>query len=121
MNQPLPTHDDYQALTPLGGGLARVRFRGRLLGETVTWEATLMTLREYRARHGGTGPLRNFIDITPAQDGRAEVTVGLNVACIDPPTVLKSIVMLRQYKRLSPGRHEYGAAHSVEVSPDMLR
>jgi hypothetical protein len=34
--------------------------------------------------------------------------VGLHVERIDPPTVRKAMIMIRRYKRLRRGRHEYG-------------
>jgi hypothetical protein len=34
--------------------------------------------------------------------------VGLAVPLIDAATVLRSMIMIRNYKRLRPGRHEFG-------------
>ena len=36
------------------------------------------------------------------------ITIGLNVAAIDPPVLLKTTIMIRKYKRLRVGRHEFG-------------
>jgi hypothetical protein len=36
------------------------------------------------------------------------ITIGLNVTAIDPPVLLKTTIMIRKYKRLHAGRHEFG-------------
>lgn len=93
---------DYQPLTPLGGTEARVRFRGPFLGREITWEATLTALPP------GGPPRPNFIDIPDGDHDPRPIHIGLNVAAVDHPTVLKTIIMVRNYKRLAVGRHEYG-------------
>lgn len=95
-------HPDYQSLTPLGGTEARIRFRGRLLGREVTWEATLI------AQGGVHPPKPNFIEIPDGDFDPHPIRIGLNVAVIDHPAVLKTIIMVRNYKRLGIRRHEYG-------------
>ena len=93
---------EYQPLTPLGGAQARIRFHGPFLGRQVTWEATLIALPQ-------DGPPRpNFIEIPDGDFDPHPIRIGLNVAAIDHPTVLKTIIMVRNYKRLGVGRHEYG-------------
>jgi hypothetical protein len=113
-------HLSYEALTPLGGSKAQVRFRGRFQGRPVTWEAELMTLEEaWRQSLAGTGDgaqaatLRQFIDITRLAGDRLRVQIGLAVPAIDAPTVFKTMIMIHNYKRLRPGRHEYGPAHEI--------
>lgn len=103
---------DFESLTPLGGGMARVRFRGRLLGRDVLWRATLETLA-YRwqrldARERRRG-LRNTIHVHPPGTG-AEVNaeILIDVPRIDHTTVIKVMIMMRQWKQLAPGHHEYG-------------
>ncbi len=107
----------YEALEPLGGPSARIRFSGRLLGREVIWQARLRTLedvwRERRAAGAlpatGSVALRQYIDIREtAEPGRAELEVALAVPAIDAPTVFKTLIMINNYKRLAPGRHEYG-------------
>ena len=101
----------YEALMPLGGNAARVRFLGTLEGSEVLWNATLITLEHYCR---GLPPaeralgVRQFIALAPVQDGRGSITIALNVPRIDGPAILKTIIMIRQWKRLRPGRHEYG-------------
>ena len=104
----------YEALEPLGGQTARIRCTGTLQGTTIIWEVRLMTLRHYyqtlskaERRHG----IRQFIEVEPLSDGVSSATIGLNLSRIDEPAVLKTIIMLRQWKRLKPGRHRYGETH----------
>lgn len=108
----------YEALEPLGGPSARIRFSGRLLGREVTWHARLRTLedvwREQQAGSDAPGKvaLRQYIQIRETADpATAELEVALAVTAIDAPTVFKTLIMINNYKRLAPGRHEYGNPH----------
>lgn len=101
---------------------ARVRFSGRFQGQPVVWDCEFVTLAaEYaeRRKHspGEVGGVRNFIEIGEAQSHGVPLRVGLGVACIDRPAVEKMIIMIRNYKRLHPGRHEYGEPW-VPLSPE---
>ena len=106
----------YVIETPLGGSSAKVRFTGLFQGKPVTWLARLQTLKHYdhecrlgsSAAHNQIVERRSFIRIEePLPEGVA-LTVCLDVEKIDEPTVLKTIVMIRNYKRLSKGLHEFG-------------
>jgi hypothetical protein len=97
--------NEAELLGPVGGARLRLRFSGPFEGRTVIWDATFITLS---ACNGMKGPRRNFIEIGGQSGEAIPLTVGLNVPCIDLPTVRKSMMMIRQYKRLSRGRHEYG-------------
>lgn len=103
--------DDYEQLQPAETDRVRLRFSGKLEGEPVMWDATLLTLeRVYRESGRRGGELRNFIEVGNQGPDGLRITVGLNVARIDTPTIKMAIMMIRQYKRLRPGRHEYGEA-----------
>ena len=114
---------EYQPLTPLGGQEAHIRFPGRLQGQPVTWDARLRTLEAvYRdmlargeIRPDQTVTLSQFLEIEPAGEGVYNLRIGLDVPRIDEPTVLKTIIMIHNYKRLQPGRHEYAP---VRTFPD---
>jgi len=92
---------------------ARVRFNGRFEAAEVVWDCEFVTLRsEWQHQAAGSRDdvdgLRSFIDIgAPAERG-VPVRVGLDVAHIDRPAILKMMVMMRNYKRLRRGRHEFG-------------
>ena len=104
----------FEALEPLGGQSTRVRFTGTVGRSSVVWDARVMTLQHHcrsltpQERRAG---VRQFLAVGPISGGTASVTVALNLSRIDEPAVLKTMIMLRQWKRLRPGRHEYGDAH----------
>ena len=91
-------------------GRVRVRFRGPFLGAEVEWDATIVTLEQLWRESGGSPgrPLRPFIDIGPMGEHGHLLTVGLAVPGIDPALEQKTKIMIRNYKRLAPGRHEWG-------------
>ncbi len=109
----------YEALEPLGGQSTRVRFTGIVGRSSVVWDARVMTLQHHcrsltpQERRAG---VRQFLAVGPILEGAASVIVALNLSRIDEPAVLKTIIMLRQWKRLKPGRHEYGEAHRFGAS-----
>lgn len=93
---------DFLADTALDGPRARIRFIGRFEGEEVAWDAELIALAA-----AGT-PAAQYLEVgAPASCG-VPMRIGLNVPCIDRPTVLKAVIMVRNYKRLHRGRHEFG-------------
>lgn len=97
---------------------AEFQFEGLFQGRRVTWQTTLLTLRaRWRAllAQGEVRPqtpcyLRPFIEVEPhtAASARPRVTVALDVGRVDHATIAKTIVMLQNYKRLQPGRKEFG-------------
>jgi len=87
-----------------------LRFIGNFEGQPVVWHAHLQTLRNY-AENTSTAEssgLRQFIQLDKQQD-RYRLRIGLNLEKIDEAAILRTIIMIRQYKRLHQGRHEYGA------------
>lgn len=81
------------------GRWARIRFTGPFEGREVTWDATVLSL-------AGCAP-GQFIEVgAPTPYGLA-LTVGLKVAVIDEPTLCKTVVMIRRYKGLKRGRHDF--------------
>jgi hypothetical protein len=104
-------HLRYTLLEPLQPGQARFTFTGPFEGRDILWQATLVTLAHYHAQQlpcVATISRQPFIDIgadTPA--GRL-LTVALDIPQIDEPAILRTLVMIRQYKRLHAGRHEFG-------------
>lgn len=82
---------------------AHLRFTGPFQGQVVVWDCEFVTLAAARAQ-------RNFIDIGSPRESGVPLRVGLSIACIDTPAIEKMIIMIRHYKRLRLGRHEYGEA-----------
>ncbi|MFP3873860.1 MAG: hypothetical protein ACLFV1_05340 [Thiohalophilus sp.] len=103
----------YQALSPINQPQVHIRFAGTFEGNEVIWDARLHTLRyEYeQSRSQQTPPsetFRQYIHIHPAQGELLPITVALNVPQFDEPAILKTIIMIHNYKRLRFGRHEFG-------------
>jgi len=101
------------------GGLqeqrAQVRFTGPFEGAEVVWDCQFLALGAQRQRDApglpaATGSRRNFIEIGEPGARGVALRVGLDLARIDRPAILKMIVMIRNYKRLRRGRHEFGTA-----------
>ncbi len=100
---------DAELLDAVGGDHLRLRFSGNFEGKPVIWDATFITLASRQAEYAPGVPVRNFIDIGGETIHGVALTVGLDVPCIDLPTVRKAMLMVRQYKRLARGRHEFGS------------
>lgn len=93
-----------------------VCFAGTFAGVPVQWHAVIVTLeRIWRDAPAapGRGRLRPFLHVRSVDQGRGRIEIGLGVEHIDEPTILKTMIMVRQYKRLRHGRQEFGEA--VEV------
>jgi hypothetical protein len=78
---------------------ARLRFIGPFEGAQVVWEA--------RVRRVGAGESRH-IAVGARNADAVALEIGLDVAAVDEPTLRKTVVMVRQWKRLRAGRHEFG-------------
>lgn len=104
------TGQDYVLVAAPDDQTAHVRFSGQFQGQPVVWDCEFLTLAAEQAarRATGTGGLRNFIEIGEAGEHGRPLRVGLALARIDRPAIDKMIIMIRNYKRLHPGRHEYG-------------
>ena len=110
---------DYKLLSPLGGQTAHIQFKGLFQGKQVLWDTHLITLREIYRQGVAAGrysdkdtlSLLQYIEINEKDAAELTLTIGIDVPVIDRPTVLKTIIMIHNYKRLRHGRHEYGPAH----------
>ena len=109
---------DFSFVCPAETGYVHIRFQGKFAGKRVNWNAMIMTLahvcREQPkgAHKDKTAGLRQFIEVGETTGDRRDLVVGLNVSCIDEQVIRKTIIMIRQYKRLREGRHEYGDIYS---------
>lgn len=96
----------------------QLQFNGTLNNQAVVWQAHIRTLHDYclnetaiSQRHATQKIIRvqaqSFIDIT-VHNNTHSLFVALNLPVIDDAAILRTIIMIRQYKRLTPGRHHYG-------------
>ena len=99
---------DYELIARISEEQVQIRFGGQFEGRPVSWQATIQTLRDFhRSTRGACNPCRQFIDISKKGD-EFHLSIGLNIPVVDEAAIKKSIIMIRKYKRLHIGRHEYG-------------
>lgn len=99
---------DYLLQDELPGSRIRLVFAGPFNGELVVWNACIETIEAYSRHHPVDDDPQQFIDIWRENDVY-RIHIGLNVQQIDQAVIERSMIMVRNYKRLSEGRHEYGA------------
>ena len=88
---------------------AHLQFDGLFQGKMVIWNTHFFTFAGYTSKYKMATPvIKQFIDIKPAQSNTMELTVALNIAEINKPNIQKMMIMIKQYKNLTTGRHEYG-------------
>jgi hypothetical protein len=97
----LAAESDYELLAA-DPACARLRFLGRFEGRAVAWDATVRAL--------GAGAARRYIDIGADGPDGVRLEVGLPLEALDAPALRKCVIMIRQYRRLRRGRHEFGGA-----------
>lgn len=98
----------YTLLEALRPDRARFTFTGPFQGVDVQWDATLLRLQDQHApRDVSRTPYIEIGATTP--EGRSLI-VALPIPVVDEPAILRTIIMVRQYKRLRAGRHEFGEA-----------
>ena len=110
------TRQPFLLLNEVGGQQVHVRFTGRFGGEAVVWDCRFLAL------NADTGELKSadtdqpgsmsrcFIEIGQPGSYGIPLRVGLNLPLIDIPSIHKMIIMIRNYKRLRQGRHEFGVS-----------
>ena len=101
---------DYLHMTPPQDTCVQIRFIGTFAGQPVIWDAKIMTLAHPGAATVGDSqaPGRHqFIDIDTDGDDIRGIRIGLSLGRIDAPAILKTIIMIRKYKRLHTGYHVF--------------
>ena len=90
-----------------------IKFIGTFNGSSVIWQANIQTLKHYVGRlreenkEAGVIKMQQFLEIEPKKEF-FRIEVGLNLDKIDEAAIKRAIIMIRKYKRLHIGRHEYG-------------
>lgn len=105
------TGSDYLCASALPDTAVFVQFLGPFQNRMVAWDATLYTLTRYYQDHPAESAStlqfcspRPFIEITPSADASFLLKVALDLNIIDEPVIKKTIIMIRNYKRLRLGR-----------------
>ncbi len=107
---------DYACTSPIPATAVNLRFSGRFQDREVAWDATFYTLQHFLQAQGAQNT-RPFIDIAQALDGGYRLRVGLDLPLFDEPAIKKAVIMIRNYKRLRLGRHEWGEEVTISVAP----
>ena len=105
----------YNLIAPPDSGQARFTFSGRFQNQEIVWDATLLTLAHYHAEQPQSAqPIVRtaFLEIGGVTAHGRAIRVALDIPHIDEPAMLRTIIMIRHYKRLHPGRHEFGVART---------
>ncbi len=96
----LESGSEFLCFSVLPGKSANVLFIGRFDDREVVWNSSLYS----RSKQGGC----SFMEITPGTGDNMLLRIELAVAMIDETIIRKAIIMIRNYKRLRLGRHEWG-------------
>ena len=109
---------DYFCGTLVPAAVATVTFIGPFQGRLIVWNMTLAALAHGRkaVSTGITGGMAStvagyaqpYIEISVGVEGVHMLRVGLDLAEIDEPAIRKTIIMIRNYKRLELGRMAFG-------------
>lgn len=109
----------FTLLEPVAPVRARLAFAGPFEGREIVWDATLVTLDAHlRAQPAEARSVQrhSFIEIGDTGINGRAVCIGLDIPAIDEAVILRAIIMLRQYKRLRVGRHEFGEPRNFDAS-----
>jgi hypothetical protein len=101
----------YHLLAPPQPGQARFLFSGVFQNQNIVWDATLLTLAHFHAAQPQSAQpvVRSaFLEIGGETARGRAIRVALDIPRIDEPAILRTIIMVRNYKRLHPGRHDFG-------------
>lgn len=110
--------EDYRLLQRFSPTSVHLQFTGVFQQQLVVWDAVIQTLDDYfnhslavKLVPGQSVQLKQFIEIKP-DENVLHLQIALNLTEIDDAAIKRSIIMIRNYKRLHIGRHEYGEAHT---------
>jgi len=94
-------------------GKVYLQFEGVLEGVAVVWHACVQTVKEYSKNSHVDEDPKQFINIE-IKDGLHKLDIALNIKQIDQAALERTIIMIRKYKMLRIGYHEYGARSKTE-------
>ncbi|MGB5259961.1 MAG: hypothetical protein WBO34_05490 [Gammaproteobacteria bacterium] len=95
---------------PARDDCVHIRFIGNFADRPVIWDATIMTLEYWHTTGGHDQHFHRdsqFIEIDAGAGDLRTIRIGLQLERIDEQAILKTLIMIRKYKRLHIGRHEF--------------
>lgn len=95
---------EYLAYSPVSEAEVRVAFADTFEARPVVWYAII------RGLPANTNNQQQYIEVQVDDPLHPTVTVGLPLSVINEPAILKTILMIRQYKNLRRGRHEFSGS-----------
>jgi len=103
----------YLVYSELPAAKAYVQFTGEFESRVVVWNACIRTVKEYAKHHEVADDPKQVIDIW-IEEGSYLIDIALNLEQINRAVIERTIIMVRKYKRLRKGRHEYGVRSKTE-------
>jgi len=98
----------YRVIERKNAAQVSVEYVGEFQQKTVIWQVDIgsipVMLQERQVQDGR----RQYIDIQQLDECHFQANVALNRNSIRDADILATMIMIRKYKRLSLGRHEYG-------------
>jgi hypothetical protein len=111
---------DFELLSPLPSPKVFLKFAGIFEGNDVIWNLTLFTITEYYLNTlptNNSSDIRQFIFIEPGSiSPELVINIALDVPIIDKPTILKTIMMVQNYKGLHQGWHKWGPEITINTN-----
>lgn len=104
---------DYILESDVPANKVYLQFEGFFDGSVVIWHTCVQTVKEYSLSNPVDDDPKQFINIELV-DGLYKLDIALNLQQIDLPALERTIIMIRKYKRLDLGCHEYGARSKTE-------
>lgn len=99
----------YKLIQQTDNQCAHIQFNGPFQGDTVTWDTHFYTLDGYISQQEDKAQIKKqFIDIEAIDSNNLKLTIALKIPEINHQNIQKMMIMVKQYKNLSLGRHEYG-------------
>ena len=99
----------YTLIEQVNSQYAHIKFEGPFQGKTVIWDTHFFTLDGYSAENSDKQIItKQFINIKECNDDSMELTLALKISEINTPNIQKMMIMIKQYKNLALGRHDYG-------------
>ncbi|MCI0505976.1 MAG: hypothetical protein L0Z73_07665 [Gammaproteobacteria bacterium] len=98
---------EYIAHSVAGEKEVSLEFAGRFECRPVVWFATIRCLPD---NNSGVRQ-QQYIDVQGNESAHLRVEVGLPLKVINESDILKTIMMIRQYRNLRRGRHEFSGGY----------